>query len=97
MDDFPYEWDEVKNVANKIKHGVSFEEACHAFVDPHRVITRDVTHSIDEERLYCIGKIDRGIVMVRFTHRAGHIRIFGAGFWRRGREIYEQTNKRKTR
>ena len=27
---------------------------------------------------------------VRFTWRDGQIRIFGAGYWRKGRKIYEQ-------
>jgi uncharacterized DUF497 family protein len=94
MSDYPYEWDKDKNVANQVKHGVSFEEASQAFEDPHRIFTKDITHSIDEERLYCIGKIARGIVMVRFTYRGNSIRIFGAGFWRRGKELYEQTHGR---
>jgi hypothetical protein len=29
---------------------------------------------------------------VRFTCRRGVIRIFGAGYWRRGRRIYEEAN-----
>ena len=34
-----------------------------------------------------------GIVTVRFTHRAGVIRIFGAGYWRKGKVIYERENQ----
>jgi hypothetical protein len=30
---------------------------------------------------------------VRFTWRDGVIRIFGAGFWRKGRRIYEQQSR----
>ena len=26
-----------------------------------------------------------------FTDREGHIRIFGAGYWRRGKQYYEKT------
>jgi uncharacterized DUF497 family protein len=29
-----FEWDEAKNLSNRRKHGVSFEEACHVFRDP---------------------------------------------------------------
>jgi hypothetical protein len=29
---------------------------------------------------------------VRFTYRAGVIRIFGAGYWRKGKKIYEREN-----
>jgi len=31
-----------------------------------------------------------GILTVRFTMRDGNIRIFGAGYWREGRDKYEQ-------
>ena len=30
---------------------------------------------------------------VRFTYREGVIRIFGAGYWRKGKQIYERKNK----
>ena len=30
---------------------------------------------------------------VRFTFRGDVILIFGAGFWRKGRQIYERENK----
>ncbi len=96
MSDYPYEWDEDKNLSNQLKHQVSFAEASQVFEDPQRVITKDETHSTEEERLYCIGAIPRGIVMVRFTYRGNQIRIFGAGFWRRGKDIYEQTNRTRT-
>ena len=33
-----------------------------------------------------------GILTVRFTYRNQRIRIIGAGYWRRGKKIYEQTN-----
>lgn len=84
------EWDEKKNLLNQTKHGISFEEARHVFEDPNRITVKDSTHSITEDRLYCIGRIERGIVMVRYTQRYARIRIFGAGFWRKGRKIYEQ-------
>jgi len=34
-----------------------------------------------------------GILTVRFTYRAGIIRIFGAGYWRKGKVIYERENQ----
>lgn len=91
--DSSFEWDELKNSENQQKHSVSFEEAQDAFADMHRLIAKDKTHSQKEERLYCIGKIKRGIVMVRFTYRGDRIRIFGAGFWRKGRREYEHRQK----
>lgn len=88
-----FEWDTGKDLLNQAKHGVSFQEARQAFEDPDRVIVRDKTHSTEtEERLYCIGQTERGILMVRFTQRGNRIRIFGAGFWRQGRKIYEERN-----
>lgn len=88
-----FEWDEAKDRLNQEKHGVSFQEARQAFEDTLRVIVKDETHSGDEERLYCIGRVKRGILMVRFTYRDNRIRIFGAGFWRQGRKIYEERNR----
>lgn len=47
--DESFEWDEDKNRENQAKHGVSFEEAQHAFRDPQRLILTDVFHSSREE------------------------------------------------
>lgn len=85
-----FEWDDNKNIENQLKHNVSFEEAQFAFFDVDRVIIKDEKHSQDEDRYFCLGKIDKGIVTVRFTMRNNNIRIFGAGFWRSGRKEYEK-------
>ena len=92
MSDF--EWDEAKNLENKRKHGVSFYEAQHAFTDKRRIIAEDLSHSQDETRYFCFGlnQDKTGILTVRFTYRKNRIRIFGAGYWRKGRKIYEQAN-----
>ena len=90
-----FEWDENKNQENIEKHGVSFELAQYAFADPQRVIAEDITHSQDEQRYYCFGKIEEGIITVRFTFRGKTIRIIGAGYWRKGRKIYDTENKKK--
>ena len=89
-----FEWDEVRNLANLQKHGVSFYEAQHAFLDKKRVIAEDLSHSSKEERFYCFGLNEKGngILTVRFTYRSDHIRIIGAGYWRKGKNIYEQSN-----
>jgi uncharacterized DUF497 family protein len=88
-----FEWDEDKDYENQAKHGVSFSLAQYAFLDPHRVIAEDVTHSGEEDRFYCIGRVGEGIMTVRFTYRGNVIRIFGAGYWRKGKKIYEEQNK----
>lgn len=88
-----FEWDEEKDKDNQNKHNVSFFLAQLAFFDPNRVIAEDVSHSIDEDRFYCIGRVDKEIITVRFTYRGNVIRIFGAGYWRKGKRIYEEQNK----
>jgi len=46
----------------------------------------------NEDRFFCIGKCEGSIMTVRFTMRDKRIRIFGAGFWRKGRAMYEEKN-----
>jgi uncharacterized DUF497 family protein len=88
-----FEWNEAKNLVNIEKHSVSFAEAVRAFDDPNRVIARDILHSNDEKRWFCYGKTKHGILTVRFTYRDDKIRIFGAGYWRQGRDKYERSKK----
>ncbi len=88
-----FEWDPEKDLLNQGKHGVSFAEAQAAFADPDRVIAEDLSHSQSEKRYYCFGKAGEGILTVRFTYRRGLIRIIGAGYWRKGKQIYERENK----
>lgn len=83
-----FEWDEDKNRENQAKHGVSFEEAQHAFDDPYSMIIEDEDHSSDEDRWFCIGEIKKDVVTVRFTYRGDKIRIFGASYWRNMRRLY---------
>ena len=78
---------------NQEKHGITFSEAQYAFADSKRVIAEDVSHSYKEKRYYCFGKVEYGILTVRFTYRKGTIRIIGAGYWRKGKKIYEEENK----
>jgi len=88
-----FEWNPNKDRENQDKHGISFAKAQYAFADPRRVIAEDLSHSGREKRYYCFGTVGGGILTVRFTYRAGVIRIFGAGYWRKGKAIYERENK----
>jgi len=88
-----FEWDPVKNQTNQEKHGVSFALAQFSFADPDRVILEDLEHSDDETRYFCLGMVAEGILTVRFSLRGETIRIFGAGYWRKGRKIYEEQNQ----
>ena len=88
-----FEWDDAKDRENLRKHGVPFSSAQFAFVDPKRVIAQDLAHSRSEQRFYCFGQVNDGVMTVRFTYRSDSIRIIGAGYWRKGKAIYEQKNK----
>ncbi|MCL5095992.1 MAG: BrnT family toxin [Candidatus Omnitrophica bacterium] len=85
-----FEWDDDKDRLNQEKHGVGFRLARYAFADPKRVISEDPAHSSEEDRFYCIGRVRGGILTVRFTYRQNVIRIFGAGYWRKGKKLYEE-------
>ena len=87
-----FEWDAAKDIENQQRHGVAFGTAQFAFADPQRVIAEDLSHGGDERRYYCFGRVGEGILTVRFTYRPGAIRIFGAGYWRKGKRIYEREN-----
>lgn len=88
-----FDWDSAKDAENQQKHGVSFIRAQYAFADPKRVIVKDISHSQTEERFYCFGEVDGGVLTVRFTYRASVIRIIGAGYWRKGKALYERENQ----
>jgi uncharacterized protein len=74
-----FEWDFNKNILN--------------FGDINRIIAKDLTHSKSEDRYYCFGSVNDEIITVRFTFRKNIIRIIGAGYWRKGKQIYEKENK----
>jgi len=88
-----FEWDDAKDQSNQRKHDIPFSLAQFAFLDERRVILEDLDHSDGEKRYYCLGKVAGGIMTVRFTYRKTKIRIFGAGYWRKGKRIYERENK----
>lgn len=87
-----FEWDEHKDAENQSKHGVPFALAQYAFADPQRIIAEDTAHSGKEQRYFCFGRVGEGILTVRFTYRSRVIRIIGAGYWRKGKTIYEREN-----
>lgn len=88
-----FDWDEEKNKDNICKHGVDFSTAQFAFLDSHRIIAKDLTHSQEEKRYFCFGKVKGSVLTVRFTYRYKCIRIIGAGYWRKGKNIYEKQSQ----
>jgi len=87
-----FEWDDDKDRQNQKKHGVSFTQSQLAFFDEKRIILEDLSHSYKEKRYYCLGHTAGGVLAVRFTYRNNKIRIIGAGYWRKGKSIYEKEN-----
>jgi len=85
-------WDPAKSVANRTKHGVSFEEAQELFtsgVDYLEIF--DDAHSDDEDRFLAIGPIRRGLVLVVWTERdEQEIRVISAR-WATPREAQRFT------
>ncbi len=88
-----FEWDANKDKANQKKHNVSFGLAQRAFLDPNRIIAKDLKHSGKEKRYLCMGRVYGAIITVRFTYRGRTIRIIGAGYWRKGKVAYEKKNE----
>jgi uncharacterized DUF497 family protein len=88
-----FDWDQDKDDKNQEKHGVSFALAQLAFADAKRVIAEDLAHGSSEKRFYCFGQVGAGVLTVRFTYRENVIRILGAGYWRKGKRIYERENQ----
>lgn len=87
-----FEWDDDKDRQNQKKHVVSFAQSQLAFLDEKRIILEDLSHSYKEKRYYCLGHVAGGVLTVRFTDRNNKIRIIGAGYWRKGKNIYEKEN-----
>ena len=83
-------WDSRKERVNVYRHGVNFAIAARAFKDPNRKIFTDPRHSEKEPRYFCIAKVLGRIITVRFTYRQNKIRIYGAGYWRKGKRYYEE-------
>ena len=87
-----FEWDLLKEVSNRRKHGVGFREAATVFGDPLATTFPDVDHSGLEERFLTIGESASGRVLVVAHSESGeNIRIISARrVTRREREFYEE-------
>jgi len=51
-----FEWDIEKDLINKRKHGISFEQASYVFADPFALSEFDLSHSEDEDRWILLGR-----------------------------------------
>jgi uncharacterized DUF497 family protein len=59
-----FEWNPDKDAENQKKHGVPFSLAQYAFADSSRVIAEDTSHSETEQRYFCFGEVEGGILTV---------------------------------
>lgn len=81
MEEIIFEWDENKDLINKKKHGVSFEEAKSVFYDEQALLIDDPDHSIEEERFIILGFSNQAnLLVVCHCYRASEtvIRIISA-------------------
>jgi hypothetical protein len=59
-----FDWDPRKAKSNRLKHGVSFEEAATTFLDPAGLDGEDLEHSESEARRLRLAKGSLGKVLV---------------------------------
>ena len=93
---FDFTWDAAKAVRNRIKHGVTFDEASTAFLDPLARTVHDARQSTVEQRLVLFGHSRPGRLLdVMYTERSpSEVRIFSARpATRRERHEYEEETR----
>ncbi|HKP70814.1 MAG TPA: BrnT family toxin [Pyrinomonadaceae bacterium] len=74
-----FDWDEDKGELNRIKHGVTFDEATSVFDDYFHVDFYDPKHSAEEHRFMKVGESNEGrLLIVSYTERGDKIRIISA-------------------
>ena len=61
---YSFEWDNNKNIINKAKHGISFEEVKTVFYDEEALVEYDDLHSDVEERFRILGCSNIGNILV---------------------------------
>lgn len=61
-----FEWDEAKNLSNERKHGIRFEQAVLAFLDPLIISSKDRVEG-GEERWQTFGRVD-GLLLLLVAH-----------------------------
>lgn len=73
-----FEWDPDKAIGNFEKHGVGFDEAALAFLDPNAVEFFDELNSEEEIRFQLVGISKVRLLFVGYTVRGDRIRIITA-------------------
>jgi uncharacterized DUF497 family protein len=75
-----FEWDDEKNAANRLKHGISFEDILPIFerMDREGLIAEDRRQDYGEDRFILLCPFKGKIFHVTFTWRAHRIRLISA-------------------
>ena len=91
-----FEWDDEKNNANILKHGVDFEDAMLIF-ETFVLSAEDRRHDYGERRFRSIGVVDDECFVVVHTQRGSSVRLISA--WKGGtdeRELYRAHVSRRS-
>lgn len=79
MDGYLFKWDIAKAETNRLKHGISFDEATTVFSDPLSMLRTDPDHSLDEQRFIVLGMSNqRRLLVVAFAERPPWTRLISA-------------------
>jgi uncharacterized DUF497 family protein len=74
-----FEWDSAKDLSNREKHGVGFDEAASVFDDDLAVAIPDAVHSLVEQRFGLFGTSASGrLLVVVYTFRDEVIRVISS-------------------
>jgi uncharacterized DUF497 family protein len=73
-----FEWDPAKAEQNLTKHGVTFDYATRAFLDPDRIDTEDLRRDYKEERRIAIARIGDRVFAIAYTLREDILRLISA-------------------
>lgn len=87
-----YTWNESKNLANKEKHGISFQEARDSIFEGRNILAPGIAHEKGETRHAIIGKHNGKYYVGIFTITSQGIRIISV---RRARHDEQNQAKEK--
>ena len=73
-----FEWDENKNLRNKKKHGIGFEDAKEVFKDRRRIKIKDERRDYGEDRWKTLGLMIGVVISVIYTIRDTAVRLISA-------------------
>ena len=89
-----FEYDQEKSLANKVKHGIDFNEAQKLWSDPEAIVVPAKTVG-EETRYALIGMIRPKCYAAIFTMREQHYRIISVRRCRKKEEHHYEEAKRR--